>query len=150
MPDEVDAAPETLAAEPARGRFPFWGWLMVVAVVAFAAGYLLTNVGGNEPKDPALSLAQDAGRAIPTEQYAAFADGVISDDEVVEAAEAFQKCGDDAGVEGLVVAVSDTGWEVSHSSGDDWVAVQECRIRYFDATYDVYALQTLPAVGTSE
>lgn len=123
--------------------------LVIVGVAAFAAGYLSAGFTDTSPEDPALGMARDTGHAIPLEQYWAFEDGVITFEEVAQAGDNFSTCAQQAGVDGFVLKINESGWEASHSNGDNetFAAVATCQRVQFLAIYDVFRRQQLPTGG---
>ncbi|MEE8458197.1 MAG: hypothetical protein V3S28_09115 [Acidimicrobiia bacterium] len=54
-------------------------------------------------------MARQTGDALPLEQYWAFTDGVVSWEDVLEAAGNFESCVEQAGGEGFVVTFNELG-----------------------------------------
>ena len=112
--------------------------------LAFVAGFATATLVGTStedtPQDPALGIAQEIGMAIPEPQYAAFADGQITFDEVNAAADAFRSCAESENVEGFSVTVTADSMEMPYSDINDRNAVEQCRTRYFAATQSVYSM----------
>jgi hypothetical protein len=112
------------------------------AVLLFAFGFFVGRHTVEEPVDPALGLAQQAGLALPTEQAAAFFDGVVTTEEVHQAADRFESCAVEAGAQGFGIEISDFGWEVRVDELTP--AVSECETRYFRTTAIVWSVQREP------
>ncbi len=112
------------------------------AFVLFGLGFVIVQRTIEEPTNPALDLAQSAGVAIPEEQEAAFYDGVVTTEEVREAADRFETCAIDAGAQGFSIEVSEFGWEVTVNEHSQ--ALSECEPRHFRTTALIWTLQREP------
>ncbi len=115
--------------------------LLIGVMVAVGGGLLIASLVFLEPSDPAYSIAQSAGLALPAEQEKAFYDGVITSEEREEAASRFEACAIEAGVVGFTLTLHDVGWEASFTSTPD-NAVIVCEVRHFKATNVVWGAQS--------
>ncbi len=115
---------------------------LIGAMLLVGLGFVIGRYAIDEPIDPALGLAQSAGVEIPDEQEAAFFDGVITTEEVREAAERFESCAVESGAQGFSIEVSDFGWEVTMDEFSP--AVGECETRYFRTTALIWSHQREP------
>jgi len=124
-----------------RGRYIAIG---VAALISFAIGVMVGGSnGGDVGASPAIDLAREHGYALPFAQQPAFADGVVSQAEVDEAAGRFRVCVEDKQIAGFKFEQSENGWSTTYDSTDDFGEVQSCRIEHFDATYNVWRIQEL-------
>lgn len=119
------------------------GWilaLLTTAVVSTAFGYAIGSTGGNgaEGRSPAIDVARDMGLALPLDQRPAFADGVITRDDVEEAIERLVDCVEAAGGIGFRAELGQDGSLATELASGDWHAVESCRMKHFEATYRVW------------
>ena len=120
--------------------------IVSVAVIGFGLGIFAGLALADDPvgQSPAIDLARDLGLALTVEQQPAFADGVITEDEVGEAGDRFEACVEAEEVAGFQFDFrGQDGWSTSYSDTGDFQAVEECKIRHLKASYNVWRLQTM-------
>ena len=91
-------------------------------------------------------MAREIGRALPLVQYEAFADGVITFDEVETAADRLRACASDGGVTSFTATVREIGdvYESSYSGAPgEYAVIERCELEHLRATIDVFQLQIL-------
>lgn len=89
-------------------------------------------------------MAREIGRALPLAQYDAFADGVISFEEVQTAADRLTDCASHGGVTSFTISLTGDGFESSYDGAEgEGDVVERCKIEHFDATFEVFQMQRL-------
>lgn len=114
--------------------------LVVTVAVGIGIGYGMESRSGNgeQARGPAIELARELGLALPVEQRPAFADGVITTEEVEAAIDRFVACVEAAGGVGFRVHLGEDGSLSTSLESGDFDEVNRCRIRHFEATYAVW------------
>ncbi len=120
--------------------------VVAVAAACFGLGLLVGRDLAEDPvgRSPAIDIAMELGFALPVEQQPAFADGVITEDEVRQAADRFEACVETEQVAGFEFEFRGRdGFGMSYNDHDDYDAVQACETRHFEASYNVWRWQDL-------
>ena len=119
--------------------------LVLVGALLLGAGFVagwMSSADVGAP--PAIGIARQLGVALPEPQIPAFADGIITPQEIIAAHDRFSTCVELAGfAEGFSsVLESDGSMRISIATPVDaatYRAVEQCRIEHVAATRDVFA-----------